>query len=714
MHNSFLHKRLHKFIWAVSVTTFSLNVFAAQISELDFEELFNVKVVELASGIEQKINRAPAVASVITADDIQAAGALTLHEALEMVPGIHIVPASLADMYPVISLRGMFTNRNPHILILIDGKRISSFNSNGLAPNLYLSTFNIEQIEVIRGPGSALYGTDAFAGVINMVTKKPENQNKTNVSVSVGSFNHQRITARTNLNFADTWLGEFYAEHIERNEDTSRIVDADLQTLLDSLFGTHASLAPGYLDDSINNTSIGAQISNERWSIAARYWKNDAPLFLGVANALDHEGERKQKELSATIEYSSDTLFESWRFTPSIHYEMVEDLPLWHLFPDGTTLPVGSDGNISLTQPIAMISFPDGIIGRPTSKITFTEIELPLLQMNIKEHQIRYSLGYQHTKYEHEESKNFGPGVLDITQSIVNSALTNVTGTQYIFLPNEIRHNINASIQDIWNITDNIELTLGVRYDNYSQLGSAITPRASLVWEINKRWTTKLLYGNAFRTPSHLELRVSNNPVGKGNPDLNSETLDSYELSLSYLASKTVWGNLNLYQYKAIDLIDYVRDSAGGKSTTQNVNTLNGKGLEMELFWHPTEQLKFNFNYALQSTDNSLAGQQQPFVPKQQVYLEARWLPNEHWMLSLNTKGILDRERELGDNRSPVQDYWLSNASVRYTRSNWYIAAYIKNLFNEDIREPAGISTGVTYDFPMNQRHGMIELGYSF
>lgn len=136
-------------------------------------ELAEIPVVTIATGTPKPIFQSAAVTSVITAEQIKSMGATELHEVLETVPGVH---ASLQqDTYDYsYSMRGIRNTQNSQVLMLLNGIRITTPFSGTLMTGTELPIEAIQRVEVIRGPGSALYGADAFAGVINIITKKTE------------------------------------------------------------------------------------------------------------------------------------------------------------------------------------------------------------------------------------------------------------------------------------------------------------------------------------------------------------------------------------------------------------------------------------------------------------------------------------------------------------------------------------------------------------
>jgi len=131
--------------------------------------------VSIATGSRLPITRAPAIATVITATDIERIGARDLDEVLETVPGLHVSvsPAAYAPVYTIRGIRQTLVN--PQVLMLVNGiaTKTAFSGDRGIVWGGF-PIENIERIEAIRGPGSALYGADAFSGVINIITKSAQ------------------------------------------------------------------------------------------------------------------------------------------------------------------------------------------------------------------------------------------------------------------------------------------------------------------------------------------------------------------------------------------------------------------------------------------------------------------------------------------------------------------------------------------------------------
>jgi len=207
-------------------------------------------------------------------------------------------------------------------------------------------------------------------------------------------------------------------------------------------------------------------------------------------------------------------------------------------------------------------------------------------------------------------------------------------------------------------------------------------------------------------------LYAQNNPVGIGNPDLDPETIDTYEFAFAYKLMHNLNTGLSIYYYKTKDMIDYV-DNGDGSKTAQNINSIKGQGVELEADWKINKEWTIIANYAYQKTIDKDTNKQQPYVPRQQFYFDTRWTFKTDWFASAQLNWNRERKRAQGDSRKNIDDYTLVNLTIRHKNiaKHWEIAATVKNLFDEDIREPS--DGKIADDYPMNERSAFIEVSYN-
>ena len=274
----------------------------AQAEEEDLAQAYGDKsFVTIATGTKQPIARAPSVASVITAEDIAAIGAADIDEVLETVPGLH-VSRSPIGYNPIYTIRGIDTQYNPEVLMLVNGIPITGvYFGNRSQVWGGMPVENIARIEVIRGPGSALYGADAFAGVINIITKTSADINGTQLGLRAGSFN----SLDGWVQHGGTWGNFDVAAYLRagHTDGQRQIIAADEQTGLDNLFNIPAlppaSLAPGPVNLGYDAIDGRIDLSRDKWRLRAGYQqRSNVATGAGVASALDpvgtNYGERSQ------------------------------------------------------------------------------------------------------------------------------------------------------------------------------------------------------------------------------------------------------------------------------------------------------------------------------------------------------------------------------------------------------------------------------------
>jgi iron complex outermembrane receptor protein len=161
-----------------------------EVNEIFAEEEFTFGEITVISAArrEQRITEAPAAITVITEDDIKYSGTITIPDVLRMVSGLDVMQISASDL--VINARGYNKEMSNKMLVLIDGRYVYwDFYGIILWDSFPIVLEDIKKIEIIRGPGSALYGANAFSGVINIITKSSEEMRGTHVSITGGDIN---------------------------------------------------------------------------------------------------------------------------------------------------------------------------------------------------------------------------------------------------------------------------------------------------------------------------------------------------------------------------------------------------------------------------------------------------------------------------------------------------------------------------------------------
>jgi iron complex outermembrane receptor protein len=670
-----------------------------------------------ATGSLKPIHLAPSVASVITAEDIEQIGATSLDEVLETVPGLHVTP-SYGHLDAIYSIRGIHTSLNPQVLLLMNGIPFTKPYNGSRPSGFRLPVSMISRIEVVRGPGSALYGADAFAGTINIITKDRFEVDGIHTGIRMASFDGMDIWAQHGGQY-NGWDIGIGMEYWRGGGDDERVIDADLQTQLDKAFGTDASLAPGPLHTAFENYNLLANFSRKQWTVRLWGWfLKDYEGGTGSAGALGPETRVNSEQILSDITWHDDELVNNFDLTAQLSYLYRKDDVLYQLLPPGSTVPIGTDGNI-LTSPTAGVTtFTDGVFGEPILMDQQLTFDVIMRYEGWNQHVWRVGTGGEIQDENTEEYKNFGPGVLDdgaFSASTEGTLVGPTTNAEDIFMPDQNRTLLYVSLQDEWAFAKKWELTAGVRYDHYSDFGETVNPRIALVWETRYDLTSKLMYGHAFRPPSFAESYLKNNPIFFGNSDLEPETIDTYELAFDYRPTHSLRTVFSLFAYEIEGLIDYVSDpSPATTNTAQNHLNQKGHGFEVELEWELTPSLKVNSNFAFQCSKNRDTDFVVADAPGMQLYLNAHWNFMPEWYLNAQYFWIGDRQRAENDNREDIKDNSIANMTIRRKNIAQHIdlAFSVRNIFNEDIREPT--SSDIPNDIPMESRAIYAELIYNF
>jgi iron complex outermembrane receptor protein len=630
---------------------------------------------------------------VITSRDIEAMGATDLDQALESVPGLHVSMSNIA-LKPIYSFRGVFTKENPEILMLVNGIPITNVfwgDRSQVWGGMPLE--NVSRIEVIRGPGSALYGADAFSGVINVITKTATEINGTESGVRLGSFNSRDAWIQHGGELG-TLASAFYLR--AGNTDGQKgIIQKDFQSAWDALYGTNASLAPGTINAERKAIDAHAELSKEAWRFRATYQKREVGSGAGLAGSLDPNARVSESRTYMDLNYEQANWVPNWDVSGVVgYYNIKEKLadPTITLFPAGATLPWGT--------------FPNGMIGNPAHSEQHTHASVSAFYTGFEQHRVRVGTGYRiEDMYAVEETKNYDaifaplPGIVD------------ATGNPFLvyMLPHK-RHLSYVFIQDEWGLAKDWALTAGVRHDKYSDFGGTTNPRLALVWDAAYNVVVKVMHGTAFRAPSFSELYAINNPVTIGSPSLKPETITTDELAFSWQATSALQTNLNFFKYEMRNIILPVATAA--TPTYQNSGDQTGRGLELETTLDVTNNVRLTGSYSLQHSVDEATGKDAGMAPHRRLFGRADWRFAPLWQLGTTVNNVADRAREPGDTRPQVPNYTTVNLTLRREKivDGLDVNAMVTNLFNQSAWEPTFKAAGMYSDLPLPGRAFYIQL----
>lgn len=596
------------------------------LDDLSLADLLNLNI-SLASRTEEPISEAPSIAAVITAQDIQNMGARSFEDILRQIPGFDLVlNPSTSNLG--IAVRGVLSTNatNNQVKFLINGHHVHSIVGGGPHHYLdYLPVHNILKIEIIRGPGSALYGANAFSAVINIITKGTESQSE--ASIEAGSYD----TLRPSLFWANEyreWQMAFSASMIDTDGYRGKI-KSDAAT---NLFGPSFSGAPGYTTQAADNLTLQADVAYKNFKLTGLYNRLDKQYAVGIANALTDESQLEVEAGFTELSYTHELGSGKGSFNFRTYYDFFNFSPRFEVFSEET-----SQFFNNIVYPNSP-GFPEGesVMGQPGVDFYLIGSEITAKYDPMPGIQLLGGVLYDYSKIfnpTHMVNANITGAPLQIGDRIFGpfqyiGPLTDIAelpGGSWIQRGDRTNFATYAqtridfgTLLDWTNQIESFALTLGLRHDDYDDIGSSTNPRVGLVFSPSPKIFFKGLYGEAFRAPTFDELYQINNPSFIGNPNLRPQKLVTKEFQVGTNYTEHWVATLSFFDTRIEDIINLVPISEPGQTGNQfrNEGQIHAEGIEIDTKYafSKTRNVYFNFTYqkAQNTTNEMIAIPSQP------------------------------------------------------------------------------------------------------
>jgi len=517
---------------------------------LSFEDLLNVQV-DIASKTNETLSSVPSTISVFSRKQIQALGVDNAYEVMNFVPGMQSTRGDWVGAVPKDHARGVYLDSG-NVLVMINGERVNESSFGKASVYLpYIPVEVIEKIEFIRGPGSALYGSNAFLGVMNIVTSKERNT----LQLVLGNNGRYGATGQFNTSLSD---------------DTSLFASFSYDQ-------KDGESYPQGVKDPLEALYLEAGVDYKKLQLRARYNETSLDEFLNLA------GYSKQNQ------HNSDNTF------VGIKYNWINNdklkLDSSYSF---TKHNISSAGLIATFDDI-----PDFLVG-PAWQTTDSKFETELSYQFDNQWQLAAGI-------EYSEAKQTEAGVrtsyydFDSEQIIIDPAFEQQGIVSVMDFPefSSLKftfETLSAYGQLKIPYSDALTLFIGARYDDVKDIDSKLSPRLAGVYKINSEHTVKLQYGESFRTPVTNEL-FSNDDVTTGNPSLRSESIKTTELVWHYKTSE-LQANAVLFYNELNDFIN-IEPTLSDDSLftfTNSFNTQNS-GIELDSTWQSSKNFSITGTY---------------------------------------------------------------------------------------------------------------------
>lgn len=548
--NTHRHRRAGAALAAVLFTFLSGTAFAEEF-QLD-------EVVVTATMTEETVKDTPVAVEVITEEDIRALGAQDLRSALALATNVDLNEAGMTGN--ALSVRGMNTY---HTLLLVNGRRIAGEDTTETT-NVYelsrISLSNVERIEIIRGSASAIYGSDALGGVINIITKRPEEAGGA-IGANTGS---RQMNNYYHYDFGQ--IGKFNGSF-----------DMNFQ-----------KIRKFSLNDSYQTVQYGTR---QNFAFEGEYKFNEArSLIAGVDYMKDH----LRQNSSSTGGHSN---YDDERRGASLEYRLNTDATDFMVRAYYNSLDKDSNSyrSTGAFYDFDRASYDTFVLeSRDTTRIS-------------DDHRLTVGGEYRYVKYRGTRLRENGE---DITYITING-MTKAQSEQSV--------NYTAVyLQDEWTPSEKWLIVPSVRYDYSDSFGSATTPKIGVTYKAMDNLRFKVNYGRGYHAPtiSELYMEFEGTPSGMplwiyGNPDLEPEKSLGYDFSVEGEAG-SAFAKVSYFRNKVSNLIStafYPFGSGLINYRYVNVDEADLKGVETELGFHLNDRwtLKGTWNY-LDAIDKSNGG----------------------------------------------------------------------------------------------------------
>ena len=633
-----------------------------ELMDLGVERLIEIEIpiVSAASKYEQPETQAPATVTVITADEIRKYGYRTLADILASVKGYFITYDR--DLNHV-GIRGF--NRpgdyNSRVLLLIDGHRLND-NLYGQAPigaEFPLDIDLIDRIEILHGPSYSLYGSSAMLGVVNIITRRGCDVKGAEIAGSYGTFDRRtgRFTVGDRCSNGVDYLlsGTLY-----RNDGDPHLYFPEY----DAPENNH-----GIADhrDGDKSDSLFFNLSYGDFTLQAATSSREKHIPTASYDTLFNDPRNK-----TVADFSYATLKYLHKFSDQL--ELMSCLSYNHYDYFGHYMYENLGGDMmSSANPE---DSPPDIMNIDKAVGDWLGWELQVTRKLLERHTIVAGLDYRYDVHQDQLNYDQAP---------------------YALYLDDRRHGNNGGVflQDQYRLLSNLTAIAGARYDWYESIGSTVNPRLALVWQAGSDTVFKLLYGRAFRVPNACELYFNDGANDEGqtmkpNPDLKSETIDTYEVVGQQMVGKHLRATASAFVYEINDLITLMTDPVDGLGVYENVDRVRAVGGELALQGKWAGGWQSRASCTIENAEDETTHTQISNSPR--VLGKANLaipLLNEAAFAGLELQYTGDR-KTLAE--SEAEEHLLANLTLFSDKlfKNWELSASIYNLFDTSYGDPGG------------------------
>ncbi|CAN7277005.1 TonB-dependent receptor [Pseudoduganella sp. LjRoot289] len=539
----------------------TLDSSSEELASLPLEQLMALQVVTSASRFQQSIAEAPSAVVVLTAQDIRDFGWRTLADALASLPGLYVTNDR---NYSYLGARGFLRpgDYDSRFLLLVDGVRNndSVYDQASIGSEGLLDMDLVERIEYVPGPGSAVYGSNALFGVINVITKAGSAMAGAQAAATAGSYGERgaRFSYGWHSQDGTDWL---LAASSQRRDGQ------DLYYAEYEQPGVHDGVARGLDDDRVKR--VFAKAARGGWSLSAAYADRVKGVPTGSFGAqFNAPNYTRDAQAIAKAAYAGQ-LYDGVELAAMAYWGRADYLGVGS-YPDAADIMrINVDGDhamwYGLSAHLTLTRFQDHKI------VAGGEV-----QRNARRDQFNFNLGpYEQLLEDRRKGDRSG-----------------------VFL------------EDEWRLSPGLLLNAGLRYDSDSNVGGQFSPRVALMAQVDPADTVKLIYGTAYRVPNAYEQYYAVAGVQQASPGLSAEKISTRELIFERRLDASSMARLSLFRYRMRGLITQELEAGSGVLVFANVDHATAMGAEAAYERQFERGLRLRASLAVQHSDDG--GKVQP------------------------------------------------------------------------------------------------------
>jgi iron complex outermembrane receptor protein len=654
-------------IWRVAVALFMLFAQPAvaqengDLMQMSIEELLSVEVYS-ASKFTQKTAEAPASVTVITATDIKRYGYRTLADILASARGLFV---SYDRNYQYVGVRGF--NRpgdyNSRVLLMVDGYRLNDpvYDQASIGTEFPLDVDLIERVEIVRGPGSSIYGSNAFFAVVNVFTKRGEDFSGAELAAEAASYNTAkgRLTYGRQLESGVEWL--LSATAFDSNGEDQFFPEFDSPA-------TNNGIASNLDGDRYH--SLFGKLAYVGFTLTGVYASRTKQIPTAAYGTLfnDPNAETVDAQGFADLGYYGN-LGERWEIAGHAFYG---SYTYTGIYPFG----------------------PPVVLNKDETEGRWGGAEIKLMG-RFEEHMLVLGAEYQDNFQQDQLNFDIDPYALYLEER-------RSSGREGLYFQDEI------------TLAQGVLLNAGVRYDHYSTVGGTTNPRLGFIWNPHETTSLKLLYGTAFRAPNAFEQYYNDaNATQKASPDLKPEEITSYEFVAEHEVQHNFRLSASIYRNNINNLLNQITDPADGLLVWQNIGQVKSQGAEFEAERAFANEQRLRASYAWQITRDQVTNAELENSPRHLAKLNYSTPAFGNALLAGAELQFTGRRKTLAGGDSG--GYAITNLTLlsRKLARGVELSGSIYNLFDRMYADP-GRPEHVQDLISQNGRNYRFKLSYSF